>query len=936
MNVFNKFFKRKNIQLQNNMLSNLKSLNKHTYSSQEELENAATFLPIELISKDIFHGRKNLDIIKKYRASIKQSDLAIILGSNVDYGQNNCRITDGNFSPISASIWSSTIVREGNAILKQNGTCATADQGSRFISSCPASLFSSISSIVPQSVRGNDKILRFSDGTYPKTVVDVEKAKELSDEYELYETQQNTSLKPTGRGYTFDTFKPSDSTNDFLPRRYKEYELNGERFIQVFADPCFKQSTLSNGQKIWRGNLVWVKVEPRFLMLEEKPIDGKFVALPEVAQFSGVQFDMINNEYELSSIKIFNELRYAVECTESQQCPKEYILSDNYTRICSNAFYGLKGLERVVVPSSCKFFGKNAFFNPEIRSIGLKTINKVVDFYVPENYVVTNVDSGNDGLFILVNCTENKKKAQVYYVKESGEIISIKNLNVDYIDNLFNHKKIGLLFDWNTAKNNFFSNNVKDQLFFPKEYIMDAIDNTPEMIQKYYSTKSTGIMLLEKNEWFKNMYFDAQVVMVKLFISLGGFEPNTGHQKQVIDFLNKFEENISSEYDFSNKIMEIFGNLPLGLQHIQEKKIEYARNPNNEIVMENGFPKVLSEKTVSYHKQILKFFENNYKCFDFLDIASTLVKHYPKILKFYKNQLEKFNPERHNECDGVKYKELKGNGLNSEIVLEYMEDEKYLYENPELKPIISNLDKSIFINQFTIDGFDRYLTDAKIEEAKLKTKEILHGKVPKMKVFEPNVKDVSGDEITYLWPPITSAVALTIGLQFDTCFSVNDLNEAALETVLTSPTDALMLIFDGNEPYAYCRINYDRKNKGILIDIIELDKTKDYTDEEKRRIWQTCVRGIKDQKDAMNRANENIVERIQCKPDPYNRVFELIENEYPRISKVKAPKMEERHYQSAKNISNNSYYSSYSSDLEQIVIEGPELNKKKDLGGKQI
>ena len=79
-----------------------------------------------------------------------------------------------------------------------------------------------------------------------------------------------------------------------------------------------------------------------------------------------------------------------------------------------------------------------------------------------------------------------------------------------------------------------------------------------------------------------------------------------------------------------------------------------------------------------------------------------------------------------------------------------------------------------------------------------------------------NVVDNSYQGLKYIWPPITSAVALTIGDRFQTCYRVNGMNEAGLITVLTSPKDNLLLIYDEtNHPIAYCRISYDEENKGI-------------------------------------------------------------------------------------------------------------------------
>ena len=366
-------------------------------------------------------------------------------------------------------------------------------------------------------------------------------------------------------------------------------------------------------------------------------------------------------------------------------------------------------------------------------------------------------------------------------------------------------------------------------------------------------------------------------------------------------------------------IVDYSENIPQGLDHIKTKVVEYEHDKDNKIVYKNGFPVIKCEKTVKYYKQICDFFEKNYYRKNFDSVVSNVVINYPLLHKHYKKQLAKLNPNRNPNGNLDKYNKLKQSGIDIKFALSCKNAFKYFYKNEDL------IDGLQYISEYDLDqelvsAYDAYLT-----EAKKITKKAIE-KNERIKVFAENVIDNSDSKMTYFWPPITSAVALTIGSRFETCYAFNGANESALISALTKPKDAIILIQKYGTPIAYCRVNYDEENNGILIDNIEIDENLDISNKEKVNIWETCVRAVMDMKNAMNKEGLYKVERINCKPDPYNSVFKYIKNGYPTIKDIKAKKLQERHYSTKREIYQQEYYASYDhAHLSQIVIDAPEL-----------
>ena len=600
----------------------------------------------------------------------------------------------------------------------------------------------------------------------------------------------------------------------------------------------------------------------------------------------------------LSTIKFPNTIRYIdSDAFANATNLKSIELPDRQIKIESEAFRGCINLKNIKI-------GENTFSIKDNE-----TFNFLLN--IQDKYVVCTNNKDND------NCN--------FFVIDKNNINKIENINEDAWLTFVDREYIEKIIFWDKVKQKSpFKSVQKAKL--PPAYIIEAIGKNEQLINAYYETKSNGISILEKQEWFKSLTVRRAIPVVQLFVFLGGFENNASYQKQVIDCINNLQSMLcSNNNDYWQFDLEAYlKDLPEHFDCLSEKVTIYAHDKENNIIMENGFPKIKAEKTVKYNKQFLALFEKNMYSKNFLNLMSKIIKEYPKIYKAYRKKLAKLNPDRNIDGNKEQYEKLKQKGVDLDFVMEYFSNKRFLVENQELSPVIYALEKNAQ-NQSIISVYDKYLT-----EAKQITQNAI-AKNSRTKVFVENIKDSSTEGYTYFWPPITSAVALTIGSRFSTCYAVNELNEPALISVLTNPKDWILIINNEyNEPIAYCRVNYDEKNKGILIDIIELDKNQHFNKSQKVAVWDTCVRALKDMQKAMNEEGKYLVERINCKPDPFNRVFEDIYHLYPFITDIGAVQLEERYYTTDRDVASQEYYADYEINVEQIVIDAPELHKEND------
>ena len=257
-----------------------------------------------LTEEQVF-GDKKLDILKKYGTKAAISDYAILLGGAVSsdyYTSEGYTLKDR-----SGYLWWTKSTGE-NKYARVVNACGDRDWYwvSRRISSArPAFPCLSISNYVTNKITKNG-ILGIEYGEYPQTIVD----EKISDELE--KAYNNKSLKTTGKTYTSDSVSYQDCDISFQERKHIEYEYNGNKYIRFVADLNCDGEVLSDGRKIVKGNIYWVRVEPIKWLVDEK----EDIALSKKIIFSGVQFDRFssyNGDFDKTDIKQFIDKYFSKE-----------------------------------------------------------------------------------------------------------------------------------------------------------------------------------------------------------------------------------------------------------------------------------------------------------------------------------------------------------------------------------------------------------------------------------------------------------------------------------------------------------------------------------------------------------------------------------------------------------------------------------------------
>ena len=788
----------------------------------------------------------------------------------------------------------------------------------------PALTFTSLEDIPDTAEKDYRDVVRITCGEYPQSAPDQKLQHEL--DYMLSnqsEADVKTQFYKTGRKFTLYSKVDVNGQSATL-KQFDEYFYKGSRYILVDSSIAHLYVTLSNKQMITaqKSEPVWLKVEPVKYVLNTKPNqNGEYVAVSEQALVGCVPFDSISTSYETSNLKIFNELRFLVESLGSQTAPDHYTLAEGYKTISSGVFSNIKGLKSITLPHTLSNIKPDAFTDSDIQTIyylapdGTKT-----KYELPYGQKLGSVGCYADGL-IIMSVGERKTDTSLCYVKKDGTMASLSGINSTKINNLVLNGKLDIVFKWGDVRKTLSKN--AQQKVLPEAYIMEALGTEPEDVKQYFTTESTGVRLLENNDWFKELDYSSKVQLIRLFSTLGGMQSDQLHQTRVLALIDNIKTHYGSQFaSFLSKI-----NLPSGTNHLVDFVMEYKRDKNNQVLVHGGVAQLKDPKQVFYYKQLYKLILNNYTHPNFEEIAHTALTKYHDILSYYRDRLESYNPIRHPGVDPKSYDELKARGIDVSIIQDYMFSSKYHAQNPELQTVLSGLKKQYDLSYDVVSRYDRLITDAKILEAKQLALSKISAEPVRLKYYMPDVEDTATDsKYTFVWPPISSATAITSGLALRSCFRVNGKNESGLINFITDKRDNLMLIFDeSNTLCGYMRVSYDLNNRGMVIDTIELNDKLALNKAEHEDIWNCCHRGLMAMAGAMNADGKYVVERINCKPDPYNKVLRTIQSHYPTISEIGARRLEERFYSTKQDIPYQKYFSIYLPTEQQLVIASPEL-----------
>ncbi len=888
--------------------------------SNQDVSGLITLLPAEAYQK----GNNQFFEPFNYVSPVAGlSDNAILLGTR--YSTSNLHNQ--------ACVWTSSPAPENQVYsIDFDGLPLQSKPSSTGSTIRPALVFNDLSLIPPSVTKDYSGVVTLTCGSYPQSAPPESVQQEL--DYMLSNlTDEGISDKFFKTGRKFTLYSKVDVNDESTKlKQFDEYCFNGKRYILVDSNIAHLFVTLSNNKMITaqKSEPVWLEVEPVEYILNTKPnSNGQYVAVSKQAMVGGVPFDSISTDYQTSNIKIFNELRFLIESSESQLAPANYELPVGFKVIADGVFSGIKGLKSITIPHTVSLIKPNAFKNSEIQNIFYLTPEgEKVEYTIPHNQKLSSIGCYSNGL-IIMSTGERKTETAICYLKKDGTSSVLNGVNANKISNLVTGGHLDIVFKWGDVRKTLSKN--AQQKVLPEAYVMEGLGTNSEDIKQYFTTESTGIRLLENRGWFKSLDYSSQVQLVRLFVTLGGMQSDQLHQGNVLTLLDNMQVYYGNR--FSKLIAKL--NLPPGTNHVADYVVEYKHDKNNQIVLDNGVAQIKGRKQVYYYKQLYKFLSSNYTNPNFEEVAQTVLTKYYDILSFYKQQLEAFNPSRHEGVDPRSYEQLKQQAIDVGLVQDYMFSSRYHTQNPELQTVLSEMKKQFSLNYDVVSRYDRLITEAKILEAKQLALSKVSTEPVRLKYFMPNVNDTSSNKgYTFVWPPISSATAITAGQALGSCFRVNGKNESALINFVIDKRDNLMLLFDSkNQLCGYMRVNYDLNNKGIVIDTIELSDALCSSKNEHEAIWECCKRGLMAMADAMNADGKYVVERINCKPDPYNKVLRVIQANYPTTSQIGARRLEERFYSTKQDIPYQKYFSIYLPTEQQLVISSPELT---EINAKEI
>jgi len=226
-----------------------------------------------------------LEVMQAYGTKVGVSDVAIALGTCMGSGTKNSAGVASGYA------WSASSYKNVNVrTVDLDGAKNCFNPNRRIAAGCPALPFSATSKICPNNMKtmrlANGKTVQICEyGAYPQTVAPKSISQELEAQY------QKNALKTTGKNYTFDSVELDAYSTGFTPRNCAEYMFNGKRYVRIKGKPYDRNSVMSDGTSVQKGQAYWFEVQPIEWLMDPK---GMWVS--RQALFAGIQFDT-KNEY---------------------------------------------------------------------------------------------------------------------------------------------------------------------------------------------------------------------------------------------------------------------------------------------------------------------------------------------------------------------------------------------------------------------------------------------------------------------------------------------------------------------------------------------------------------------------------------------------------------------------------------------------------------
>ena len=242
-------------------------------------------MKVTFLREEDIWGNNALEVMQAYGTKVGVSDVAIALGTCMGSGTKNSAGVASGYA------WSASSYKNVNVrIVDLDGAKNCFNPNRRIAAGCPALPFSATSKICPNNMKtmrlANGKTVQICEyGAYPQTVAPKSISQELEAQY------QKNALKTTGKNYTFDSVELDAYSTGFTPRNCAEYMFNGKRYVRIKGKPYDRNSVMSDGTSVQKGQAYWFEVQPIEWLMDTK---GTWVS--RQALFAGIQFDT-KNEY---------------------------------------------------------------------------------------------------------------------------------------------------------------------------------------------------------------------------------------------------------------------------------------------------------------------------------------------------------------------------------------------------------------------------------------------------------------------------------------------------------------------------------------------------------------------------------------------------------------------------------------------------------------
>ena len=294
---------------------------------------SSDYMELDLLDKWQTYSNR-LKIFYKYGTKAAITDFSILLGG---YVSSNYYTSEGNALKNRTGWWWTKTpylnpYHDDEYIITLDGDCDWCGVNLNKGGIRPALSYSSIKSIVLNTVIGANGIKEIEYGEYPQEIVDENYSHELERAY------NNKNLRTTGKNYTTDSVKYQDAHISFKPRTHTEYEYNGQKYIRFVGDLNGDGEVMSDGRRIKNGEIYWVKVEPITWLVDEE----QNIAITKKIIVSGIQFDnerKYNGDfknkdmYKFMNTYLIKDIFDNISIKKEEDNNKEFVSIDNKIKI---------------------------------------------------------------------------------------------------------------------------------------------------------------------------------------------------------------------------------------------------------------------------------------------------------------------------------------------------------------------------------------------------------------------------------------------------------------------------------------------------------------------------------------------------------------------------------------------------------------------------